>query len=203
MQLKDRDLEKAACFKIGKFGNQSLSEEDFEKVEEISISNRKFSGEPKDVSLEEMRLFPNIKRVFLQYFEIDDSIAEILNSLRGLESLELSSCKFCSNVQIRNEVLKSLYLNCCEIKDYSGLYATEVFSVVGSDSFRLDKLQGKENIERMYLQSSSIKGFRTIDECSKLKNLNLDGTKVDDNNKLEEVKKRIPVSHLEEYLPMR
>ena len=70
MQLKDKNLEKAVCFKVGKFGNQGLSEEDFEKVEEINISNRKFSGETKDVSLEELKLFPNIKRINIKYFEI-------------------------------------------------------------------------------------------------------------------------------------
>lgn len=203
MQLKDKALEKAVCFKIGKFGNQSLSEEDFEKVEEINISNRKLSGETRNISLEEMRLFRNLKRVSLQYFEIDDKVVEILNSLRELESLELSSCKFCTGIQIRNEVLRNLYLNCCEIKDYSSLYATEVFSVVGSDNFRLDRLQGKENIEKMYLQNSNIKGFKAIDECSALKNLNLDGSRVDDNHKLDDLKRKIPVSHLDEYLPTR
>ena len=203
MQLKDKNLEKAVCFKVGKFGNQGLSEEDFEKVEEINISNRKFSGETKDVSLEELKLFPNIKRISLQYFEIDDIIAEILNSLRSLEALELSSCKFCSSIQIKNGALRNLYLNCCEIKDYSSLYATEIFSILGSDNFRLDKVQGKENIEIMYLQGSNIKGFKSIDECSRLKSLKLDSYKVDDNHSLDEIKKRIQVSHLEEYLPMR
>lgn len=202
MQLKDKNFQKAICLKIGKFGNQNLSEDDFENVEEVNISNRKFSGETKDISLEEMRLFPNIKRVSLQYFEIDDAIVEILNSLTKLETLELSSCDFSSRIQIKSGTLKSLYLNCCKIKDYNSIYATENFYVVGSDNFRLDKLEGKENLERMYLQSSIIKGFKSIDECSRLKNLNLDGSKVDDKHKLDEVKKRVQVSHLEEYLPI-
>lgn len=203
MQLKDKNLEKAICFKVGKFGNESLSEEDFEKVEEINISNRKFSGEEKGVSLEEIKLFPNLKRVSLQYFEIDESIAEILNSLLSLEVLELSSCKFCSGIQIKNGALRNFYLNCCDIKDYSCIYATEIFSIVGSDKVRLDKVQGKENVEIMYLQGSNIKGFKSIDGYSRLKNLNLDGSKVDDNHKLDEMRKRIQVSHLQEYLPMR
>lgn len=203
MRLKDRELEKMACFKLGKFGNEELEENDFQKVEEINISNRKFSGEDKNVNLQELTLFPNIKRISLQYFKIDDSIAEIISSLSNLESLQLASCKLNSNAEIKNFTLRNLELSCCDIKDYSKIYASEILSIGSSNNVRLDKIQGKENIERLYLQNSKIRGFRSINDCSRLKSLNLDGSTVDDKRALEEIKRRIPVSQLEEHLPIR
>lgn len=203
MRLKDKDLEKAVCFKIGKYGNEELEEKDLENVSEVNISNRKFSGEEKNVSLGELRLFPNLKSLSLQYFKIDDSIIEVLNSLKKIKTLQLSSCCFKSSIKIENEALKTLQLNCCDIKDYSSLYAPETLTVIGSNNFRLSKISGKENIERMYLQDSNVKDFGTIAQCVKLKSLNLDGSKVDNKAMLDELKSRIEVSHLDEYLPIR
>ena len=55
----------------------------------------------------------------------------------------------------------------------------------------------------MYLQNSKVKGFRSITDCGRLRSLNLDGSSVDDNKILEEIKSEIPVSQKEEYLPIR
>lgn len=203
MRLKDKELEKVVCFKIGKHRNEEIEEKDLENVSEVNISNRKFSGQEKNVSLEELRLFPNLKSLSLQYFKIDDSVIEILNSLKKLETLQLSSCCFKSSTKIENEELKTLKLNCCDIKNYSFLYAPETLTVIGSNNFRLSKISGKENIERMYLQDSNVKDFETIAQCVKLKSLNLDGSKVDNKAMLDELKSRIEVSHLDEYLPIR
>lgn len=203
MRLKDKELEKIACFKVGKFGNEELDEDDFKNVEEINISNRKFSGEEKNISLQELTLFPNIKRMSLQYFKIDDSIAEILSGFSNLESLQLASCKLYLKSEIRNFNLKNLELNSCNIRDYSTIYAPNVLAIIGSDNIRLDRIKGKENIERMYLQNSKVKGFRSVTDCSRLLELNLDGSTVDDSKFLEEIKSEIRVSQKEEYLPIR
>lgn len=201
--LEDKELEKIACFKLGKFETQELQIDDLSKIEEINISNRKLSGDKKNISLQELRLFPNLKRISLQYFTIDNSVIEILNMLKELETLQLSSCKIISDIVFQNQTLKSLCLNCCDINNYNSLYAPEVLEIIGIDNFRLDKILGKEYIKKLYMQSTRVKGFSTIDKCINLKSLNLDGSKVDDNKKIEELKKRISVSQLDEYLPIR
>ena len=55
----------------------------------------------------------------------------------------------------------------------------------------------------MYLQSCRVRGFSTIDECVNLRELNLDGSKVDDNKKVDELRRIISVSQQSEYLPIR
>lgn len=203
MRLKDKEIEKMACFKVGKFGNEELDEDDLKKIEEMNVNNRKFSGEEKNVSLQELTLFPNIKRISLQYFTIDDSAAEILSNLNNLESLQLASCKLSLKSEIKNDNLRSLELNACNITDYSTIYAPNALAIVGSNNIRLDRIKGKENIERMYLQNSKVRGFRSITDCGRLKVLNLDGSSVDDKKVLEKIKLEIPVSQKEEYLPIR
>lgn len=203
MRLKDKEIEKMACFKVGKFGNEELDEDDLKKIEEMNVNNRKFSGEEKNVSLQELTLFPNIKRISLQYFTIDDSTAEILSNLNNLESLQLASCKLSLKSEIKNDNLRSLELNACNITDYSTIYAPNALAIVGSNNIRLDRIKGKENIERMYLQNSKVRGFRSITDCGRLKVLNLDGSSVDDKKVLEKIKLEIPVSQKEEYLPIR
>lgn len=203
MKLKDREVEKVACFKIGKFGNEELENEDFEKVEELNISNRKFSGESKNVSLEELKLFPNLRRVSLQYFTLNDLAINVINSLQQLEELQLGSCKFENNDQLKNINLQSLFLNCCEVKDYTKIYSPKKIIVTGDEYFRLDKLDGKENLERIIFQASRVKGFESIRECSRLRTLTLEETKVNDKRVLEDIKGIVEVHETDEYTPIR
>lgn len=203
MRLNDKELEKVICFKVGKFFGEELEKEDFEELEELNINNRNFSGKYKNISLQELTLFPNIKRLSLQYFEIDDSLVEVLNKLENLESLEFASCGFFQNAQLRNNSLNSLLLNCCKVKDYNKIFAPENFTIIGDENIRLDQIDGKENVRKMYLQDSKVKNFGKIEKYENLEKLNLDGSIVDNKDMLEEVKKRISVSQLEKYEPIR
>lgn len=83
---KIKSLKKAICYKIGEFGDYELQREDLLKVEELNLNNRTFSGKEKDIDLTEIQALSNLKNISLQYFKIDDSIAEILNSLSNLSS---------------------------------------------------------------------------------------------------------------------
>lgn len=203
MRLKDKDLEKVVSYKIGKYGDEELTEADFEKVEEINISNRTLYGEEKRINLEELSLFPNIKILFLQYFIIDDLIVEKINSLPNLTILQLASCKIISQKDLANRSIKNLLLNCCSVRDYSNICAPESLTIIGDNNLKLDEILGKENIQRMYLQSSNIKNFEDIKNYPNLQLLNLDGSNVDNNQVLSEITKKIPVSHKEEYTPIR
>lgn len=203
MRLKDSELQKAVCYKLGKFGNQDLEENDFQKVEEVNINNRKFSGEEKNVSLEELRLFPNLKRISLQYFTLDDICTSILNDLPNLESLELASCNLESRNELAAKNLDYLALNCCRIKDYGKIVSPKRLTVTGDEHFRLDRISGKECVEAIIFQCSTVNGFGSIRECSSLKKLNLEETKVDDKTALEEMRRRIAVVELDKYEPIR
>lgn len=203
MKLQDKELEKTICYKIGKFGDYELKREDLSKVEELNLSNRAFSGAEKNIDLSEIQALNNLRNISLQYFRIDDSIAQILNSLENLSSIQLASCEIDITKPFLNPAVKSISLEDCEVSDYSQIFGTESFRVIGDSQFRLKYLSGKENILRMYLQQCKVKDFRTIQECTNLETLNLDGSTVDDEKTLKALEGRIPVSRKEDYLPIR
>ncbi len=203
MKLKDKKLEKILAYKVGKFSGEEISEKELSSIEEVNISNRNFSGEDIGVSLQELALCPGIRNMSLQYFTIDDNIVDILNGFEFLDTVQLSSCKFIAKKKLKNPSIKCLTLNCCDIGDYDLISAPSVLRVIGQEDFRFDELEGRNNIEKLYIQASTVKGFSSITDCNKLETLNLDGSKVDDSTTLEELKKRIQVSQLDEYMPMR
>ena len=103
MRLLDKELEKVISYKVGKFAGEELEESDISKVEELSISNRSFSGKDKNINLAELINFQNIKNLCLQYFKMDDSTIDLLNSLQGLTTLQLASCEYNSEKQLDNK----------------------------------------------------------------------------------------------------
>lgn len=203
MELQDKELEKAICYKIGEFGDYELQREDLLKIEELNLNNRTFSGKEKDIDLREIQALANLKNISLQYFRIDDSIAEILNSLGNLNSIYLASCEIDITKPLSNPSLKSISFEACNVSDYSQIFGTESFRVIGDPQFRLKYLGGKENIERMFLQQCKVKNFESIAEYTNLQVLNLDGSTVDDEKTLKELQGRIQVSKKDEYLPIR
>lgn len=198
MKLKDTELEKAIFYQVENVD----SEITFEKIENLSLSNKSFSGKKLNMNLEELELFYNIKRLCLQYFKIDDKIIKIINGLTKLESLQLVSSEInCKEEILKNNNIKSLEINSCSVNDYSKICATENFYIISEKNFRLDKLKNKEIIKKIFLQNSKIKGFKSINECKLLKILNLDGSKVDNKFVLEKVDKNIEISMKNNYLP--
>lgn len=203
MRLVDTELERMICYKVGKFCNEELEESDIQIVEELSLSNKSLSGKLKNMSLNELQKFQNIKSLVLQHFVLDDSIIKVLNSLTNLHILQLASCEYKANTKLTNSSLQNIIIYCCKIHDYSKINASEIFQIVGEESLSLNELAGKENIKRMSLMDCNVKKFRTIDEFIELQKLDLEGTQVDDKTKLEELKRRISVSEKQEYLPNR
>lgn len=204
MEIVDMELKKAINYKLGNFSNQGeLEEEDLKKIQDLSVSNREFSGELKNVNLEELRYLVNLRNLTLQYFDLDEEIIKMLNSFTELQTLQLASCKFSSKEVLQNASLKNIVLSCCDVRDYSLVSAAESTSIIGSDSVRLSKLRDKDKVKRLFLQGCKVKGIDSIIDFNSLESLNLDGSTVDDKNVIEDLKQKIPVSQEDEHLPIR
>lgn len=203
MRLLDKELEKVISYKVGKFAGEELEESDIQKVEELSISNRSFSGKDKNVNLAELANFKNIRNLSLQYFKMDDSIIDLLNSLQGLTILQLASCVYDSEKQLDNKSLKTIIINSCDIKDFQNIKAPENFQLIGANSFKIGQLSGKTNVKRMFLQSCKVKKIKEIEYFDNLEKLVLEGSSVDDRSKLEELKNNVQVLEKDEYLPIK
>lgn len=201
--IENKYLKKAVEYKVGKFLGESLTSEDLLNVEELSLSNVSFSGEKRNIDLLELKKLPNIRKLDLQYFNIDTETISMINMFRKLDSLQLASCDFSSNEVLRNIALRSLVFNSCRIKDYSKIFAPQILTVINAKNIRLDDLQGIENVEVLNLQNSIVKGTNRTLECKKLRKLNLDGSILDNEEIIASLPKEVEISKKDKYLPVR
>lgn len=203
MKLKDQNVARAISYKAGKFNKEHLEQEDFLKVEEISLNNRGLSGELRGIKLDDLSLLPNLRALTLQYFVLDDAIIDLLNSIPKLGSLHLASCNYRSNKELKNERIRTLILQSCKVSS-DKINATENFYVVGQEEgWDLAKLKGKKDIKRLFIQKSRVRGLATITECDNLETLNLDGSTIDDEKALDSIKSKVKVSKKDNYTPIR
>ncbi len=202
MTMMDNELENIIKTKLGIFNDGDIPDEDISKLVEIYVRGKTFSGRKRKINLLELKKFPYLRRIELSDFVIDDSIVEMLNSYTMMESLQLSSCNISSKTLLNSVSLKRLKLDYCNVCDYSKINGVENLHIVGDKNFMLGKISGKEKIKILTVQDSIINGFQTISSCTKLETLRLEGTIVDNEQALNEIKD-VDVEIVDEYKPMR
>ena len=202
MNMMDKDLENIIKIKLGISDDGDIPDEYISKLIEIYVRGKTFAGRERKINLLELKKFPYLRRIELSDFVIDDSIVEMLNSYALMESLKLSSCNISSKTSLNSASLKKLKLYYCNVRDYSIINGVESLHIVGDKNFMLDQILGKERIKRLTVQDSKIKGFTTIDSCTNLETLSLEGAIVDDEQALNDIK-GVDVKIESEYKPMR
>lgn len=196
----DEEVCKAINFKIKKY-NKPIDENDLKSIEDFDLSNRTLSGREKNIDLSFLALMPNLNRISLQYFKIDNDIVNILDSLKKLTVLELNFCGCYFNNKLENKNLLSLSLNCCKINNYSNISLTKDFTVIGENKLNLQLLENKLITENLYLNNCKIEKIECIEYFTNLKKLNLDGSYFN-KNKLLVSNNNIEISKLGKYLPI-
>lgn len=197
----DEEVTKVIRFKLKKY-NDRIEENDLKAIEDFDLSNKTLSGREKNIDLSFLALMPNLNRISLQYFKIDNDIVNILDSLKKLTVLELNFCGCYFNNKLENKNLLSLSLNCCKVNNYSNISLTKDFTVIGENKLNLQLLENKLNTENLYLNNCKIEKFDYIEYFSNLKKLNLDGSIVDQKKELKKLNKKVNISFLDKYLPV-
>ena len=197
----DEEVTKVIRFKLKKY-NDRIEENDLKAIEDFDLSNKTLSGREKNIDLSFLEMMPNLKRISLQYFKIDNNIVNILNSLEKLTVLELNFCECYFNNKLENKNLLNLFLNCCRINNYLKISLTKNFTIIGENKLNLQFLENKLNTENLYLNNCKIEKFDYIEYFSNLKKLNLDGSIVDQKKELKKLNKKVNISFLDKYLPV-
>lgn len=197
----DEEVTKVIRFKLKKYDDR-IEENDLSAIEDFDLSNKTLSGREKNIDLSFLEMMPNLKRISLQYFKIDNNIVNILNSLEKLTVLELNFCECYFNNKLENKNLLNLSLNCCRINNYLKISLTKNFTIIGENKLNLQFLENKLNTENLYLNNCKIEKFDYIEYFSNLKKLNLDGSIVDQKKELKKLNKKVNISFLDKYLPV-
>lgn len=203
MIILDEEIAKAVKHQLGNFRQNDFDEKDLEKIQELNLNNHTLAGENKNINLYNLDFFSNLRILTLQYFDINNDIVNLINSCKNLRQLQLFSCTCNFDIELRNDNLDNLLLDCCKIGNYSKINMPRILTIIGDRNLNLSKLQGKENIQSLSLLNTTIKDFKSIYDFKQVVILNLDGSIVDNEKILKDVSTKVKrFSKLDKYLPM-
>lgn len=203
MELKEKLLEKAIQYKVGKFKQEPLNELDLEKVTELSISDTTFLGKKLNIDLSEITFLQNLESLTLQNFEITNDIVTLLNQLPKLTHLQFSTCQLKNRNLLVPPSLESLYFENTDVRTLKFFTLPQILQITGAKYLTLRDFTDTSEIEFLYLQNCRVQGISNIHKLKKLKELNLDGSLVDNKKTLMELPEDVEISYSANGLPIR
>lgn len=199
VKIQSEDLKAAIYIELRDYKRECvITEEELGKINDLSLQQYNVHSEKKDIDLRELAMFRNLNSLLLSKFEIDDDIMKVLNSRSKLEAIQFSGCKF-SNIIPFEIPLKYLILDRCENFLESTMGKAEMIRIIGNRDLDLQKVTEFMGIKKLYLQNCIIDNFECIKKFTDLTYLNLDGSKVDRLDIIEELRQHIKVDFREKY----
>lgn len=178
--------------------------EDLPKVNDICISNFNAKGEKINTDISELNKLINLKILSLKGFELTEDIVAILRSFPKLVQLNLYECDAKGTISISMEKLKGLILENCSLPNLNNILLPENFLIVNGGVIDALKLQNSGAVKNLGIKNSVIINSDFLSELRRLRELNVDGSSLDDEDVLRKLRERnVIVSHEYEYNPMR
>lgn len=179
-KIKNEELKRQIALRVGKLSFDDVTEEDLDCITELTLSMKSMSGEKNEIDLSTLELFSALRKVRVIGFGIDQNEIDIVSKLECLEVLEFSKCKF-GEVSFKGieERLKRIdFSDCGELAFEYPKVINLLINQCNVDFSRIS-LVGVQNI---YLLESVVKNLPDLREYPELRNVNLDGTTVLDEN---------------------
>ena len=198
-------LEEDVRMKLAYWNKEKITESDLQSIFELGLNNYTFADKPKNIDLSELSLFPNLKFLTLQRFQIEEKDLEVLSNLQKLQYLQIVSCNLENENSHEFPALENLVISTSEFKSLSGIICPKHITINSIKSIvDLSSLNGLKNIEDLNLNNIKVRNFgMVVPFMTNLKSLNLDGSKVDDKRALNKLKNKIAVSHEKESYNIR
>lgn len=198
-------LEKDIRIKLLKMGNEPITQEDLELITDLGLNNNTFSNKPKNIDLSEIERLVNLRFLTLQNFQLSDAQLDILCRFGKLKILQISFCDFVSERLHQYTHLDHLIINNPRFDRFPKIIFPKAITINNVNRpIDISDLQGLENVEILRLNNiKKISNFKYVSQMSNLKELNIDGSFVDDKNTIERLEQKIVVSHNSESLMIR
>lgn len=202
--FKDKEVETKVKYKLDIFDDTELSEDDLNKVTEILISNKNLRGEVINTDLSELVKLRKLQSLDLKGFELSEEVLRVIHGLPELVALSLYDCQAKESVAINIERLKSLILDHCQNMNFSEIHLPETLLIVDGGVVDVSKFQHHQHLKDLGIKSSEIIHANSLEEITSLKNLNVDGSTLDDDNIVNKLRaKKVVVSNEFEYHPLK
>ena len=207
MNIKNGELKRVLKFACGKFkDSDELTEEDLERIYELNLNQISVTGKKYDIDLSEIPDLPNLRKLSLKNFVVEDEELDFINKNQKLVDLSFDRCMFDTRTKVLlNQELKSLSMRYCDNIGGIRFLAPDNLKIIGMDRVNVARIKGLENVKYLNLQSSRIYGLESVTRCKDLQELNLDGADYSPRDlEYAEVLKnsqRVKVSMEDEYHP--
>lgn len=145
--------------------------------------------------------FKEIETCTLNRFEVNDEIINNLNKMKNLKTIIFSHCVFKCESKLKCDIenLMIIYGKNIKLEYIKNLKMIKTLMITNNKKIDIDELKVFENIEEISLFECEIQNFLEIKNFKNLKILNLDGSKIDNENVLDEIQDKIKIKYNKTY----
>ena len=174
-RINNVNLRRLIALKCGKIDFEDVSDEEIEKISEITILGKKLNGEPTGITLDCLKLMNNIADLKLSDFILTPEDMDVLKQLEKLRSLQLSSCNLeeITEMSLPHGVSDFRITNCGKIKfkKYPEVSSIDISgSEIDMNSIDLDKVLD------ITILDSRIKNAKELTKFPAIRSVTIDGS---------------------------
>lgn len=175
--ITSKELRQCICLRTGKFYFEDVTEEEIMQIQEMDFRGIKFNGEPTDIELEYLRLFPKLASLAISDFTISEEELKVIAELKNLKRIQFNNCEFSEELisKLPQEFEEFILMGCENMQNLTFPKA-KVITVKGGDVY-FNKIDF-DNTRALYLQNTVIKNATDIEKYEKLEVVNLDGSRI-------------------------
>ncbi len=198
--VDNRELRRLIGYKVGKFNDETLTEDDLISVKDLGVSGKTLDGQDLQIDLEELKKLSSLELLSINQMDLDNRLIGIIGSLPRLRTLMLAKCNITQNTIVGLDNINSLIINTCKMEDNVQISLPEDATIAGQD-INLENVMSKR-IKRLVLTGCKVPSLKPLLKCGTLEKLSLEGTSIEDDS-LAEVKNKLDVSEREDSNPIR
>lgn len=180
MEIKG-ELKRLVALKLGKMPDEDITSVDLDRIDEFTFNAYLMNGQKSGITLDDIKLFKNIKRLKLSNYKINQEAIQTIASLEYLEQLEIFGAEFEEDISfddLGKNVKKLKFNNCLEIKfPYPKLEEVWI-NRTDIDFKKIDLNSAK----RIIIKNSHIKNICDLTDFPQLENVDFDGTELTNEN---------------------
>lgn len=198
-KITSQELKRLIALKANKLSYDDISEEDFDEITELVFNSITFGGEKTGVDLNWIALFPNLERVRIIGFDIEQEVLDILANQMRLHSVEFSKCNMGDiSFEGLNGRLKRAEFTECGKLDFK--YPEVPYVNISGSEIDFENIDF-EKVKGISILKSVIKNGKNLTDFEHIERVILDGTKIlfgDEEQENIEVSKNTKYSHKKE-----
>ena len=177
-KISSAEFKRLVALKVNKLSYEDVTEDDFDRVSDLVFKATSFNGDKTDIDLGWISLFPNISRLRIIGFEINQDIIDMLSKQVNLTMLEFALCQI-GEVSFKglNGKLKSVGFTDCGSLNFKYPEVSVVSvskSEIDFNNIVFDKVKGIDILDSIIRNGHSLKMYPEIQRVE------LDGTKIYD-----------------------